>query len=48
MPNAEGDKYTTCTINDRSKNGKSSYTWDADASPDKITDDKAIEWSPVK
>jgi hypothetical protein len=48
MPNAESDKYRTCTINDRSKTGKSSFTWEADASPDKISGENDTEWSPVK
>jgi len=47
MPNAEGDKYKTCTIDDRSKNGKSTYIWEAEKSPDKITGDVEVEWSPV-
>ncbi|HQO40444.1 MAG TPA: hypothetical protein PK986_08240, partial [Spirochaetota bacterium] len=51
MPNADGDKYRTCTLNDKNKNGHATYTWDAeeviDKVPDKVTEDNGVEWKPA-
>ena len=46
MPNADGDKYKTCTIDDRSKNGKATYTWEVADMTDKKSDDSGVEWRP--
>jgi len=45
MPNAEGNKYQTKVCNDKSKNGKGTFIWEAEASSDKSGNDDKV-WTP--
>ena len=49
MPNADGDKYQTKTLNDKSKNGKGTFVWGPDTVPeknDKTEDSNDPVWKP--
>ena len=46
MPNADGDKYRTCTLNDKTKTGKFTYTWEASEVIDKVSEENNVDWKP--
>jgi len=47
MPNAEGNKYQTKICNDKSKNGKGTFVWEPETSPEKVKDAEKSVWNPA-